>query len=228
MNILKIISQAGPLGWATLAVLLTMSVVSWGVMGFKFVTFAKLRQRTARFLESFWQSRNLEKLYDAAKGLPKSAVSQVFQAGYVELVKISQSEHGDSKSETVRHNNNADKIDNVERALHRAATAEISHLESNLTFLATTGSTAPFIGLFGTVVGIMRSFHQIGLSGTANIADVAPGISEALFATACGLAAAIPAVVAYNQFHANLKRVTSELETFSADFLNIVKRNFFK
>ena len=119
-------------------------------------------------------------------------------------------------------------LDNLERSIRKATENEIAKMETRLTVLATTGSTGPFIGLFGTVWGIMGSFHKIGATGNASLAVVAPGISEALIATAIGLAAAIPAVVLYNNFVAQVRREEIELNNFSADFLNIVKRNFFK
>jgi biopolymer transport protein TolQ len=117
-------------------------------------------------------------------------------------------------------------LDNITRAMKRSHTAEITHLESLVPFLATTGSTAPFIGLFGTVWGIMIAFQDIGKMGSANLATVAPGISEALIATATGLAAAIPAVIAYNYFNSKIKVLDAEMESFTSDFLNIIKRHF--
>jgi biopolymer transport protein TolQ len=118
-------------------------------------------------------------------------------------------------------------IENIERALRRASTTEMTELERLVPFLATVGSTSPFIGLFGTVIGIMKSFAEIGAKGSANLATVAPGIAEALIATAAGLLAAIPAVIAYNFFGARIKVLGVEMENFSADFMNIVRRHFF-
>jgi biopolymer transport protein TolQ len=117
-------------------------------------------------------------------------------------------------------------IDNIARSLRRATTSEITRLEKYLTFLATTGATAPFIGLFGTVWGIMSAFKKIGESGSASLSVVAPGIAEALIATAIGLVAAIPAVMGYNHFQHKIKVLISEMDSFSTEFLNIVQRNF--
>jgi biopolymer transport protein TolQ len=147
----------------------------------------------------------------------------VFKAGYIELSKIkgSETQQGDKASWL-------GDMQSIERALQRAEASETTHLESMVAFLATTGSAAPFVGLFGTVWGIMNSFRAIGEKGAANLATVAPGIAEALIATAIGLMAAIPAVVAYNYFLRRIKVLTSEMDAFSNDFLNITKRHFFK
>ena len=149
----------------------------------------------------------------------KSPVAQVFRSGYVELARLKKRSGDDDLG---------GGIENVERALRRSANAESTAMESMTAFLATVGSTAPFIGLFGTVWGIMKAFQDIGRMGSANLATVAPGISEALIATAAGLAAAIPAVIAYNFFLARIRVLEGEMEAFSSDFLNIVKRHFFR
>jgi biopolymer transport protein TolQ len=152
----------------------------------------------------------------------------VFKVGYLELRKVLKSgEYGPTQAEkspptlAVRSTSS----DSVERALRRSVDTEISHLTQLVPFLATTGNTTPFIGLFGTVWGIMNSFHDIGLRGSASLAVVAPGISEALVATAAGLAAAIPAVIAFNHFSQKIRTIETELQSFSADFLNIVERD---
>jgi len=147
-------------------------------------------------------------------------VAKVFQAGYLELQRLIEKEKG--KASGSGH----DSIDNLERALGRASRNEMMRLERSLTFLATTGSTAPFIGLFGTVWGIMNAFQNIGAQGGASLATVAPGISEALIATAIGLAAAIPAVMGYNYYTHKIRGLRIQMENFASDFLNIVKRNF--
>ena len=206
-----------------------MSVISWAIMVQKSLILRKIRKESKKFLEAFWHSRNLEKLYDSTKASQPSPLLSTFQSAYVELIKLSRSTKttdSPSTSEPKKGTLDLGKIDNVERALRRTATIQIDYLERYLSFLATTGSTAPFIGLFGTVIGIMRAFHQIGLAGSASISEVAPGISEALLATAAGLGAAIPAVVAFNLFRSKIRQISTDLETFSSDFLNIVKRNF--
>ncbi len=150
----------------------------------------------------------------------------MFRSGYLELRKMADSPlaKGDDKDSVPLLSG----LDNLERSLRKAIEVEATKLETRLGFLATTGSTGPFIGLFGTVWGIMGAFHKIGATGMANLAVVAPGISEALIATAIGLAAAIPATVAYNHFSTLIQREYLELNNFSSDFLNITKRNFFK
>jgi biopolymer transport protein TolQ len=152
---------------------------------------------------------------------------EVFDAGYRELTRLLKGSGGTSKSsqESSPPEIKAGGLENVGRALRKAQTQVITELESALTFLATTGSTAPFIGLFGTVWGIMGAFRNIGATGSANLATVAPGIAEALIATAVGLFAAIPAVVAYNYFLNWVKVLASEMENFSSDFLNIIERH---
>lgn len=150
--------------------------------------------------------------------MKESPVSQVFRAGYVELAKLT----GEGTGGKV----DSDGLENIERALRRAATSELTHLEAQTPFLGTTAAAAPFVGLFGTVWGIMRAFNEIYVAGNANLATVAKPISEALIATAVGLFAAIPAVVAYNHFVSRIKVLDAEMANFASDFLNIVKRHF--
>jgi biopolymer transport protein TolQ len=204
-----------------LVLLVMMSVGSWFIVGAKWVRFAQAARQSADFLaqfhhrgpESGWAAEVLEALYGEVKRYPASPVAQVFHAGYVELARMS--------ADVGR----AD-VANVERAVRRASTVELTRLESWLVFLATTGSTAPFIGLFGTVWGIMNSFLGIGAQQNASLDVVAPGIAEALIATAVGLAAAIPAVVAYNLFVRRVRLAESEVEAFGQDFVNVIKRHY--
>ena len=167
----------------------------------------------------------MDTLYEDVDQYKDSSLARVFKAAYLEMKKISESP---LMSKTEGDKQVLTGLDNLERILNKATQNEIAKLESRLTVLATTGSTGPFIGLFGTVWGIMGSFHKIGLTGSASLAVVAPGISEALISTAIGLAAAIPAVVLYNNFIAKIRKQEIALNNFSADFLNIVKRNFFQ
>jgi biopolymer transport protein TolQ len=176
------------------------------------------------FLETFWQSRRLDQIFEGAEKMPQSPLSQVFRAGYIELSKVTQQPRGAEAELREQFGG----IENVERALKRAQSAELTNLESSVAFLGTTASAAPFVGLFGTVWGIMNAFSDIYSQGNANLATVAQPISHALIATAFGLAAAIPAVVAYNSFLSKIKILDSEMANFSSDFLNIVKRHFFK
>lgn len=176
------------------------------------------------FNEFFWKSKALENVHNKIDEFGASNLSKVFNAGYVELQRIADSnlaKHSDSE------NLKLSGIDNLERAIQKTIGSEVSDAESRLNFLATTGSTAPFVGLLGTVIGIMSSFSNIASSGSASLAVVAPGIAEALFSTAVGLFAAIPAVVAYNYFIGRIRKIEIDLNNFGSDFLNVAKRNFF-
>ncbi|AKU90339.1 protein TolQ [Vulgatibacter incomptus] len=214
------IRAGGPVGWMVLIVLLLASGWSWAIIVRKVLQMRQAQGQSVAFLEAFWQSRRLDEIYAKADSLKDSPVSQVFRAGYVELVKLT----GDGTTGKV----DGDGLENIERALRRAATAELTHLERHIAFLGTTASASPFVGLFGTVWGIMRAFSEIYAAGNANLATVAKPISEALIATAVGLFAAIPAVVAYNHFVSRIKILDSEMANFASDFLNIVKRHFAK
>ncbi len=218
----EIITHSGAVGIGTLLLLLGASIASWAIIGIKYFHLRQAQQQSVAFLETFWQSKRLDAIYQAAEKLSVSPISQVFRAGYIELSKVTATAEGEQPGEI------GGGIENVERALRRASVAELTHLEAKIPFLATTGSTAPFVGLFGTVWGIMNAFSDIYQQGNANLATVAKPIGEALIATAVGLAAAIPAVVAYNYFNARIRVLESEMESFSSDFLNIVKRHFFK
>ncbi len=149
-------------------------------------------------------------------------MSKVFRAGYVELAKLKKKDGEDAKGDV-----GLGSLESVQRSMRRASSSEITGLESLVPFLATVGSTSPFIGLLGTVMGIVTAFQEIGRLGNANLATVAPGIGGALVATAFGLFAAIPAVIAYNYFVNRIRVLEVEMENFSADFLNIIKRHFF-
>ncbi len=188
--------------------------------------FKKAVNETDDFLESFWSSKTLNDADDAAKSYPLSPEAAVFAAGFSELQKINKIRN---RSEDDTGNEPLEMqlatMDNLKRAIRKAESQEMSDLGKSLSFLATTGSAAPFIGLFGTVWGIMASFHDIGMRGSASLAVVAPGISEALVATAAGLAVAIPAVIAYNFFANQLVEIENEMQNFSTDFLNLVERD---
>jgi len=222
-NALDAIFQASPVVQLTLFILIILSVLCWAVGLTKFKQFQDLARANQDFLNRFWKAKSLDSLYEEMGEYNKSSIARVFKAGYLELQKLADS--GRSKENNQLQ---LSGLDNLERTLRKAMDLEIALMESRLTLLATTGSTGPFIGLFGTVWGIMGSFHKIGASGSASLAVVAPGISEALIATAIGLAAAIPAVVLYNNFVARIRKEEIALNTFSSDFLNITKRNFFK
>ncbi|MFT4705140.1 MAG: biopolymer transport protein TolQ [Bradymonadia bacterium] len=225
MTITSLLGEASGMILFVLAILVLASVVSWFVIGYKALALSRAWRDTARFTEAFWQSKRLDAIYQQAEALPNSPVSQTFQAGYLELRKL-RGQDGDAGMRE-----QLGGIENVERALRRAKSTELAQLEQMVPFLATVGSTAPFVGLFGTVWGIMLAF--MNLSSASNDAgmgiDVVAGpIAEALIATAIGLMAAIPAVVAYNFFNTRIHAMEVEMDNFSNDFLNIVKRHFFK
>lgn len=224
-NSVDAIAQASPIVQATLVILIVMSVFCWAIGFSKYQTFKKMVQSDELFMNKFWKVNSLDTLYEDVDQYKDSSLARVFKAAYLEMKKISESP---LMSKTEGDKQVLTGLDNLERILNKATQNEIAKLESRLTVLATTGSTGPFIGLFGTVWGIMGSFHKIGLTGSASLAVVAPGISEALISTAIGLAAAIPAVVLYNNFIAKIRKQEIALNNFSADFLNIVKRNFFQ
>lgn len=209
----------------TLLILISMSIVSWAIILTKKKSFDQTSAANSPFLDLFWRANSLDDIFANIDKHPNSSIARVFRSGYLELRKMAESSLAQGKEAGAPL---LSGIDNLERALRKAIDGEITKLENRLSFLATTGSTGPFVGLFGTVWGIMGAFHKIGATNMANLAVVAPGISEALIATAIGLAAAIPATVAYNHFITRVKREEIELTSFAADFLNIAKRNFFK
>jgi biopolymer transport protein TolQ len=221
------ILNSGPMVRLVLLLLLFFSVTSWAIIFYKYRFIRKARKESAYFLDLFWNRQGLAKAFSASKQLQYSPLARVFRIAYLELkkVKTSQALSGeDERGWEGRSTQDAAAVDNLKRALRRAANVELTGLNRALSFLATTGNTTPFIGLFGTVWGIMNAFRGIGLRGSASLAVVAPGISEALIATAAGLAAAIPAVVAYNYFNSKVRVLESEMHNFSADFLNLVER----
>lgn len=226
-NLIQMISTAGLVVQLVLFTLLFFSVTSWTIIFIKYRYIRRAYKESLLFTESFWKSRDLSDAFTKAKELRASPVARVFRIGFLELKKISSSQakmpaavNGGSDLGST-----SSGIDNVKRALRRSINTEVTRLTQLVPFLATTGNTAPFIGLFGTVWGIMNSFHGIGMRGSASLAVVAPGISEALVATAFGLAVAIPAVIGFNFFTQKIRVINSELESFSADFLNIVERD---
>lgn len=225
-GILDLVTGSGPLVQVVLYVLILFSVVSWGIIFYKFRQVRTAKGQSERFIEIFWDSRNLSSIHDTSRELKLSPVAQVFRAGYEELVRVSRSKKELSQSEGF--NTDLGGVDNVARAMKRAMSVEITKLEKSLTFLATTASTTPFIGLFGTVWGIMNAFRGLSVTHSSSIQAVAPGIAEALIATAMGLAAAIPAVMAYNHFVQRIKVLAAEMDNFSQEFLNIAERHFLK
>lgn len=218
----QLVLDATPAVKLVMLLLILMSVACWYVTGAKLVQLRKLDEQSRRFLKLFWKDErarqwDMEIMSQLNDQLPKysaSLVAAVFGAGYVEIGRIA---HTGAP--------NAADVDNIERALKRAQIAGMTRLENQIPLLASTGSTGPFIGLFGTVWGIMNAFIQLHGQQSATLDAVAPGIAEALIATAIGLVAAIPAVLAYNYFVRRLRVVESEVEAFASDYLNIIRRH---
>ena len=226
-DIVQMILDSGHMVRFVLLLLLFFSVTSWAIIFNKYRFIRKARKESARFLDLFWNRPGLSDAFAASKRLRYTPLARVFRIAYAELKKVNKRQAlsaGVQKEGARRFRQDAASIDNVKRALRRAVNVELTGLSKTLPFLATTGNTTPFIGLFGTVWGIMNAFRGIGVMGSASLSVVAPGISEALIATAAGLAAAIPAVVAYNYFSNQVRVLESEMNNFSADFLNMVER----
>jgi biopolymer transport protein TolQ len=223
LNYVDVLRSASGVELLVLLLLAAASAYSWALIAMKGLQLRKARGESVTFLDSFWKASRLDAIYTASQQLEASPLARVFRAGYEELSKLAQHKQaGEQMSEKLGG------IENVERALTRASLAEITTLEANISFLGTVGSTAPFVGLFGTVMGILGAFNEIAEKGNATITTVAGPIGNALLATAAGLFAAIPAVVAYNSFVSRIKIFDTEMSNFSNDFLNIVKRHFFK
>ncbi|OFZ10523.1 MAG: protein TolQ [Bdellovibrionales bacterium RBG_16_40_8] len=210
----------------TLLLLAGASVVCWAIIFTKKRSLDSLRRANSHFLTLFWKASSLDDIFEKIANHASSNIAVVFRSGYLELRKMADSNLSQSKKDQATPLLSG--IDNLERAIKKSIDVEVTKIENRLSFLATVGSTSPFVGLFGTVWGIMGAFHKIGATGMANLAVVAPGISEALIATAIGLVVAIPATIAYNHFSTRIQREELELNSFAADFLNIAKRNFFK
>ena len=194
---------------SVIILLLASSIYSWALIFDKYKLFKKINLSTSEFENKFWKARSAESLNTNLPSKTEDPLTQVFKDAMGELIKT-------------KTKSNAVQIARVERVLEISTDNQIKKVEKNFTFLATVGATAPFIGLFGTVWGIMNSFQSIAISRNTSLAIVAPGIAEALFATALGLLAAIPAVVAYNKFNSDSKRYTARIENFCKRFLSII------
>ena len=234
VDLIQIVSNAGLMVQFVLFVLLFFSITSWAIILVKYRYIKRASKESDLFIDFFWESRDLSGAFAKAKQLQGSPIARIFRIGYIELKRLRQpglSARSQANSTSGTESSLSGKLagtDNVKRALRRAINTETTRMSQMVPFLATAGNTTPFIGLFGTVWGIMNSFHGIGLKGSANLAVVAPGISEALIATAAGLAVAIPAVIAFNYFMQKIKNIESELNSFSADFLNIIERDILR
>lgn len=224
------ITGAGIMVKLVLILLLTFSILSWAIIIYKYRIMRKMERGSAEFLELFWQKKQMASIYEASLNYKSAPLARLFAAAYKDLMRTmaQKREAQDKASQGLSPEFQLGELATVQRVLKKTISNEISGMEKAVSFLATTGNTAPFIGLFGTVWGIMDSFRGIGLRGSASLAVVAPGISEALIATAIGLIAAIPAVLAYNHFVTRINRMTVEMENFAGDFLNIVERELAK
>ena len=194
---------------SVIIILIAASIFSWALIFEKYRLFKRIEKSTTSFEEKFWKSRSAESFYNSLTNKDKDPMASIFQSAMTELIKTK------SKTSPVQSNR-------VSRVLEISADNEITLIEKHFTFLATVGSTAPFIGLFGTVWGIMNSFQSIAISRNTSLAIVAPGIAEALFATALGLLAAVPAVIAYNKFNSDSKSYSGRIENFSKRFISII------
>jgi biopolymer transport protein TolQ len=226
-DVIEIIRSSTLINQGVLALLVVFSVASWAIILFKSWEYRRVARQTRTFLEVFRKSAKFSEVNAVCPSLPETPLVGVFQAGYAELnAQFRITGAGASNPSTPAARPMLKSLDAVDRALIRAATAETSKLEKRVTFLATAASVSPYIGLFGTVIGIMIAFNRIGATGSTNLAVVAPGISEALIATAMGLFAAIPAVLAYNHFTHRVKEFAATMDDFALEFLNIAERNF--
>lgn len=223
-SIVRLIADSSLISKVVLVVLALFSVISWSVILYKLWTFHRAARQSESFLDVFRRSNKFSEVQAVCRSLSDSPLVGMFQAGYAELTAQLRQPVGSDPASGGRPT--VKSLTAVDRALLRASGVEVNKLERRIPFLATTASITPFIGLFGTVWGIMSSFQGIGRTGSTNLGVVAPGIAEALVATAFGLLAAIPAVYAYNHLSNRVKLLASEMDDFAMEFLNIVERNF--
>jgi len=227
LSIFDMVARSTPMAKAVLVLLLIFSIVSWAIILTKFIAYRKARNEDQNFLRVFSKSSSLVNIYNFSKQMKYSPVARVFLTGYSELYRFHKA--GDEETEAGKATPkllSEQDLKGIGLSLNKAINNEIERLAHRLDFLATTGSTTPFIGLFGTVWGIMHSFRMIGVKGSASIGGVAPGIAEALIATAAGLFAAIPAVVFYNYLNAKIRGFTARMDDFSRDFLYLTEKDF--
>jgi len=219
-QVLKHVMLAGPIVKLVLLLLVGFSVVSWAIIFLKFRLFKGIERNQAGFARAFAEGKSLSALYEQAEKGEPSPLTEVFRGGYLELTRI-QRERGESAQggRTAPF-----PVENVYRTMYKTTHEQVGGMEDLLPFLATTGSATPFIGLFGTVWGIMNAFSGIATTGNATLATVAPGIAEALVATAAGLAAAIPSVIAYNYFLTRIRTIHTRIDSFTSEFINFLER----
>ena len=231
MNAVNLILQAGVVAKGVLLLLLFFSLACWTIIFLKLRVFGRMDRQDERFLRVFRESKNLSTSYEECKHFPQSPLAALFREGYRELAYAVKGNPGPGGNPTTAEGLGKggevpvdELLSRVSRSLRHASLREISGLERMLIFLATTGNVTPFIGLFGTVWGIMDAFHSIGLTGSANLGAVAPGIAEALITTAAGLATAIPGVIAYNYFLNRIKGTATRMDLFALEFVGMAER----
>lgn len=224
-NVVSLVRDAGLFNQIVLGTLVLLSIWSWAVILVKALSYRTIARQSATFLDVFRKSSKFSEVQAVCATLPASPLVGVFQAGYAELNAQFRAGQG-ANPESPAARPMLKSLTAVDRALLRASAVEVNKLEKRVTALATIASVAPFIGLLGTVWGILITFERIGMTGSTNLATVGPGIADALTATAAGLFAAIPAVFAYNHFTTRVKGFASDLDDFSLEFLNIAERNF--
>jgi biopolymer transport protein TolQ len=227
VDLFKLILASSILSKAVLAILLVFSIFSWAIIFRKLVVFGKMRRDSETFVRMFRKSKRFSEISAACESLRNTPLVEVFLAGYEELeAQLMTDSKPHNPGNPASHSPTLKTINVIQRALSRASSVELTKLERNMSWLATTASVAPFIGLFGTVLGIITAFTGLGTEGTATIRAVAPGIADALIATAAGLFAAIPAVIGYNYFVHQLKEFGAAMDDFSLEFLNLMERTF--
>jgi biopolymer transport protein TolQ len=226
-SILGLVARSTPVSKAVLLTLALMSVGSWAIILYKLWVFRRSERQSTSFLDVFRRSSKFSEVQAVCRSLTESPLVGLFQSGYAELTaQLRQTTPDEANPRPAGGRPTLKSLAAVDRALMRASVVEVNKLESRITFLATTASVSPFVGLFGTVIGIMMSFQMIGETGSTNLASVGPGIAEALIATAAGLVAAVPAVVAYNHFSNRVRLFATQMDDFAMEFLNIAERNF--
>jgi len=219
-RIWDMVAAAGPMVKMVLLLLVILSVISWAIILYKLVLLRKIEKDSAAYYDLFWQKKDLSHMLSVSGQFPSSPMTKLVKGAYDEAAPLIGKLRSSGDASVVEEG-----LDYIGRVLKKTIAMEQASMEKTTAFLATTGSTAPFIGLFGTVWGIMNTFRAIGSQGAANLAVVAPGISEALIATALGLIAAIPAVVGYNYIITRTERVTKEMEAFSSDLTNMLEKS---
>lgn len=228
-GLFNLIRTSGWIAQSVLIVLLFTSILSWAIMLKKLRMLGRLRKESSDFIKVFRRSAKLSEIHDACEDFERTPLASVFQAGYTELcnqIRAAGYPVGNPSPEVAPQGVRIKSLTGVQRSLQRAAAAELTTLEQGINWLATIGSVAPFIGLFGTVIGIVNAFNGLSGGGASTIQAVAPGISEALITTAAGLFAAVPAVIGYNYFVQRLRVIAAEMDDFMLEFTNLIERNF--